>query len=660
MVRRGSVPDVQPTVTALQAIRVRVPPALAAWAAAERGRFVLWLPVAMAAGTAWYFALTYEPETWLGLGAALLAAVAALLCRRNMWACWICAMVCAAASGFGAAQIAAWRAPPLSEIPPHAAVVTGTVRAVEMLPRGRRITVEAASLDDAAPLARRVRLRLRDTDSTELAAGDEIRVRARLIRPAPPAYPGAWDLQRDAFFNGIGAFGYALGPSEVVIAARPSGPARWLQHARETIVARVGAVLPSPEGAIAATLLTGGTAQIPEADRAAFRDSGLAHLLAIAGLHIGIVMGLVFGATRLALAAWERAALHWPVKQIAAVSALAAGGGYMLLTGGHVPIIRSFAMASLFTLGVLAGRRALSLRALGLAMAALVLLAPNEVTGVSFQMSFSAVLALIAGYETLRPWLAGMHRVKRHLVMLALTSALAGTASAPYAAYHFGSIQLYFIIANMLAVPLAALWIMPAGLAALAVMPFHLEALALVPMGWGVEAVLWVGHTVSSWPAATLWVPHAPVWGLLVLSRGLAWLGIWRTRVRLAGIALIALGLASPAFERAPDILVSADARLIGIRTETGGSVQLRPGASNFTRDAWRVVWGDLGTLSCDTPACPLRPRADGPEVLLLTGEAGEDACTASLLVSAEPIRLRCPVPRIDRFSVWRDGAHAV
>jgi competence protein ComEC len=318
---------VQPTVIALQAIRVRVPPALGAWAAAERGRFALWLPVAMAAGTAWYFALTYEPAAWLGPCAALLAAVAGLLCRRSMVGCWICAMVCAAASGFGAAQVAAWHALPLSEIPFHATVVTGTVRAVEMLPHGRRITVEAASLDGAAPLARRVRLRLRDTDSAALATGDKIGVRARLRPPAPPAYPGAWDLQRDAFFNGIGAFGYALGPSEIVVAAQPSGPTRWLQHARETIVARVGAVLSGPEGAIAATLLTGGTAQIPEADPAAFRNSGLAHLLAIACLHIGIVMGLVFGATRLALAAWERAALHWPVKQIAAVAALAAGGG---------------------------------------------------------------------------------------------------------------------------------------------------------------------------------------------------------------------------------------------------------------------------------------------------------------------------------------------
>jgi len=113
-------------------------------------------------------------------------------------------------------------------------------------------------------------------------------------------------------------------------------------------------------------------------------------------------------------------------------------------------------MARLVTLGVVVGRRALSLRGLALAMAAIILMAPNEVLGVSFQMSFSAVLALIAGYEALRPWLSRLHgdgawprRLLGHVVALALTSALAGTASAPYGAYHFGHVQLYYVFANM-------------------------------------------------------------------------------------------------------------------------------------------------------------------------------------------------------------------
>jgi competence protein ComEC len=635
---------------------------LRAWAEAERGRFALFLPVLMAWGAAICLSLRAEPPVWLG-SAMLMASLAACTFQRVRPAA---SAIAALALGFAAAQAAILAAPPVLLVPGRAVVVSGTVQSVEPLPQGRRITVAAPRFGEGPAQRRSVRIRLRPADAADLQAGDSVRVRAMLRGPAPPAYPGAWDLQRDAFFAGLGAYGYALGPSERT-AEGAGGFAVSLHALREAIAGRIGRALPGAEGAVATTLLTGLGGGIPEADRAAFRNSGLAHLLAIAGLHIAIVMGLVFGGVRLALALWERAALHWPIKQAAALAALAAGGGYMLLTGAHVPIIRSFAMACLLTLGVLAGRRALSLRGLALAMAAIVLIAPNEVLGVSFQMSFSAVLALIAGYEKLRPWLLRLRgegswrrRLLGHVVALALTSALAGTFSGPFAAYHFGQIQLYNVAANMAAVPLTALWVMPAGLIALALMPLHLESLALAPMSWGISAILWIGRSVSSWPDATVSVPHMPGWGLAVVAGGLAWCGLWRTRLRWAGALAVAIGLASPAVSPPPDLLVSADARLIGLRGEDGVMLARAPGASNFTLDAWKVLWRapPLRPMpGCGQPACALH---GDPAVLLLSGNAGPSACVAALLVSAEPIRLDCDAPRIDRFSVWRDGAHAV
>ena len=141
--------------------------------------------------------------------------------------------------------------------------------------------------------------------------------------------------------------------------------------------------MPGAAGAVAVTLLTGFHERHSAADHDAFRASGLAHLLAVAGLHIGIVMGWALAFARLAFAASEHASLHWPTKKLAALAALAAGGGYMVLTGMHVPIVRSFAMACLFTVAVLAGRRAISLRGLALAATVLMLLEPEEVPGVS-------------------------------------------------------------------------------------------------------------------------------------------------------------------------------------------------------------------------------------------------------------------------------------
>ena len=660
-------------ITAIRTRRIAAMPWLGAWAIAERERFALWLPVFTGAGVLGYFQMDAEPAGWAA--PALLAGALAicLLAWRGLAARAAALALMAAATGFAAAQFATARAPAIEPLPRTAIVLTGTIRTIEITPAGRRITIAGGQWPDHPRLTRTVHVRLRPDDPAALADGDTVRVRAVLRPPSNPAYPGAWDLQRDAFFAGLAGGGRALGPIEVLDHANPHGLTAWWQGVRDGIAGRIMAALPAQDGGIAATLLTGISTAIPAADRAAFRDSGLAHLLAVAGLHIGIVMGLVMGGTRLALALSERAALFWPCKQLAAGAALAAGAFYLVLTGAHVPILRSFAMAALVTLGVALGRPAISLRGLALAAMAILIAAPQEAIGVSFQMSFAAVLALIAGYEALQPALArlrgdgwGRHAA-RHTAALVLTSLLAGAASAPFGAHHFGHVQVYFILANLAAVPLTALWVMPAGLAALALMPFGLERLALTPMGWGIDAILWIARTVAALPAATLAVPHSPGWGLAVLALGLAWLGLWRTRVRLAGLALILGGLAAGWISPPADLLVSDDGRLIAF---AGRYVQTRPGFSTFVHDAWEEYWattlaapfpedGAPGMAECDPDGCRL--LLGGSKVLLARSLRHMDCDGVALVVSAEPARDVCPgVALIDRFTVWRDGSQAV
>lgn len=341
-------------------------------------------------------------------------------------------------------------------------------------------------------------------------------------------------------------------------------------------------------------------------------------------------------------------------------------------------------MACLYTIAVFAGRQAVSLRGLALAACVLMMLEPQQVPGVSFQMSFSAVLALIAGYQVLRPMLRSLHgdgsrwrRFAGHLAALALTSALAGTASMPFAAYHFGHIQIYFILANMIAVPLAAFWVMPAGLFGLLLMPLGLGWLAFVPMGWGAAAILYVARATAALPAATLDVPHMPAWGLAITGLGMAWLGLWRSRLRLAGVPVIALGLMTPLMVRPPDLLVSADARLIGVRVGQTVYLQHVSGASKFTRELWlqdRAAGpptdlpkqGDAadGAVSCKPDVCLLRPAGQSKAAMLVRGASHPDGCAeTSVIVSAEPARRLCPQPwppLVDRFTVWRYGATAV
>jgi competence protein ComEC len=639
-----------------------------AWVEAERGRFVLLLPVAMGAAILGYFSLPAEPPLWLGCvfvagaGAALAAGWWRLDTR------FAALLLLAAALGFCRVQWRTAEMPPLLDsLARGAVVVQGPVQAVDILPNGRRVTL-ADPVTNGVKQRRDIRIKLSAGDAMVLAPGDIVTVRALLFKPDRPAYPGGWDSGRDAFFENLGASGFALGGVTLVRAASGQSFAMRLRGLREAIARNILQTLPIATGSIAVTLLTGFQQNIPPAEHQNFIAAGLAHLLAVAGLHVGIVMGLFFALTRFILSRWERTALHWPVKSIAAAVALLAGIGYAALTGAHLPILRSLAMASLVTLGIAAGRRAISLRGLAIAAMVIMLTTPEAVIGVSFQMSLSAVLALICGYAAARNLFARLHeatgparRTALHLGGLFYTSLLAGAASMPFAAFQFQQIQPYWIFANLIAVPVTALWVLPLGLAALALMPLHAAALALIPMGWGIAVIVACANAIATWPDAMLRVTPMPADSILLYAAGLAWLCIWRSKVSFLGLGFMALALAVYAGARPPDALVSPDAKLIAVRTEHGFLVLRQKKASNFVLAQWQPVWAGAPFTPVDPASCTQNACQFG--AILVVPNAAACSETAAVILSPEPLRDACDGEGrvvIDRFSVWREGAIAV
>lgn len=636
----------------------------------ERGRLFLFMPVAMCGGVLAYFDLTSEPP--IPLIAGFIAAAAFLLAvvwRRPAWRAPATLLLCAAL-GFGRAQWQALLMPPQLKVPHHAVIVSGHVVSVDILAKGRRVRIAAPRLDDGMALARAVRVKLRRGDDASVAAGDIVRVRALLFGPSRPAYPGGWYFGRDQYFSGLGAVGFAIGQLKITSHGTP-GWRGALRRLRETIASRVLAAMPPDTGPIAATLLTGFEEAIPPKERQAFITAGLAHILAVAGLHVGIVMGALFALARFLVGFSEFLLLRVPAKVIASIAAFAGGAVYAALTGFHVPIERSLAMAAVVLLGIVAGRRALSLRGLAAAALALILIEPQAVPGPSFQMSFSAVLALIAGYEAVGRrfhtrddgWRT---RLGRHVAALAFTSLLAGGASMPFAAYQFQQVQPYYILANLIAVPLTAIVVLPMGLVALVLMPLHLEALALAPMGWGIAVILAVARFVGHLPRALIEIGPSPGWAVAVLALGLALLGLLRSRLRFAGLGLIGVGLACMTMGRAPDVLVSPTASLVAVRA--GSTVRiLTTRMDRFTLDQWRPVFAhDSVTVTRAKSACAGGRCGfeHGRVLYLLDAAAAKGGCGgAKVVVSPVPLHGTCRAKGryvIDRFSVWRDGAIAL
>jgi len=558
---------------------------------AEGRRAILWLPVLMGGGIWLYFALDREPDPrWCALVALPFAALASGFARRAGLAVLALAMAMTAfGGGFALAVLAAPR-----------------VLLDRVVIYGR----------DPRDIPARVRVALLAADRAQAPRpGQRVRVYARLLPPGEPVEPGAFDFRLRAFFARLGAVGYARGAALVVPGAPPSGPldrlALWLARQRVQIADALVAALPGPRGAFAAAIVVGDRSNIDEVDAEALRASNLAHLLAISGLHMGLLTGLVFAFMRLLLAALPGGLAGVSAKKAAAVAALLAGLGYLMLSGATVATQRAFVMVAVAFTAVLLDRPAITLRGLALAAAVVLALRPVSLMDVGFQMSFAATAALVAGYEEVRRrsqahWGAtgGRRRprlgrvVVLYLAGLVFTSVVAGAATAPYAAYHFNRVAPYGLPANLAAVPAMGLVIAPAAIAAAVLAPLGLEAPALWLMGEGIAWVLKVAHAIAALPGAVRPVPAAPEAVLALVTLGGLWLVLWRGRLRLAGLAGIgaALVLWAGAPQR-PEVLIAPGARLIGV-LGPAGRVLDHSRAQSFAAETWLRRDGDSAAQS--------------------------------------------------------------
>ncbi|MEP3115110.1 ComEC/Rec2 family competence protein [Nisaea sp.] len=630
--------------------------------AENRPRAGLWLPVAFGAGIFSYFELLTEPPLWTGplVLVSLVLTVAAV--RRSMLFVFCLIPLLAAAAGFSAAQFRTWQvaAPVLKR--ETAASLSGIVEDVRVTSRGERLIVRVERLGRVGPENQpgRVRLLLLKRDRAP-PVGSRITVFGRFKPPPPPVAPYAYDFQRVLYFGGIGAVGFALGP----VAAEAAGDiplSGGLSVLRSDFSERIRSRLPGDTGALAAALLVGDRDWISESATEAMRDAGIAHLLAISGLHMGLVAGCVFFFIRLMLSLHPRIALRWPTRRMAATGAILFATVYLLLSGASVPTQRAYVMTLVVLIGVLIGRRAISMRLIASAAAIIMVVRPEYVLGASFQLSFAAVICLVAVYET-GTWNRypadgrRFGRFARHVGLLALSSFVASSATLPLALYHFQKAALYGVATNMLAVPAASLWIMPFGAAALILMPFGLEGLALVPMGWGIDGVLHLARIVQGWPYATHAVAAAPGWVIGVTACSGLWLCLLHGQIRFCAVPVlvVCLGVLVTSPWVPPTLVIADRAKMVGVFS--GSGIVSTSRHSGFAVDVWRRRAGveaqEGGPKSplrfhCDSLGCAM----DAPSIGFVAWSSdaqslAEDCLRADILVTRVRVPDTCSMPRL-------------
>lgn len=660
--------------------------ALPRWFASDTaaGRLLPWIPIAFGLGVVLYFTADREPSVWAACALAGALSIAAIVARARPLAFPL--LIGLATVAVGLATITLKSARIAHPILPHAATVSlsGFVEVREERERADRIVVRVHGIEGRLKEApERVRLSVKKRMAPPV--GTFIKVKARLKPPLRPLRPGGYDFSRDLYFQRIGATGFVTGA--VQIAQPPVLPSAWLRYAtfvegiRDAIDQRIRAAVPGDAGSIASALITGKRDAISQPVNDAMYISSLAHVLSISGYHMALVAGVVFFVVRALLALSPALAMRYAIKKWSALAALIAAFFYLLLSGAEVATQRSFIMTAIVLVAVMVDRSALTMRNLALAALGVMLLAPEAVVHPSFQMSFAATLALIAAYERGMPWAtAGANtsmgaRVAlwggREIAALILASIVAGLATMPFAAYHFHRLAPYGVLANLLAMPIVSVWVMPAGILALIALPFGFDALLWQAMGLGIDWMIAVALFVANLPGAVGRMAAFGTGPLLLCTLGLLLLALLRSPLRWSGAVVVLASAAWAVHAPLPDVYVADRGDVVAVRGTSGRLSVMRVGSSDaFAVREWLAADADARTpkdaslkdgVTCDEIGCTVRLAGGAIVALPFTAEAFEEDCRqAALAVSQRTAPPSCAATAIDR-TVWqRSGASAL
>lgn len=613
----------------------------------QRGYLFEWIPVCLAVGIGVYFALRFEPSVALLAGVGV-GVIAFMLLARVLGEAFgpfavagalvLCGFLLAAHRAHDVSgPVLGWR---------YYGPIEG--RVVNLDRSGSdavRITLDQVVLENVRPkrTPKRVRISLHGDQSLSVPPSPGLRIMTtgHLSPPGGPVEPGGFDFQRHAWFAELGAVGYTRVPVLAIAPASEGHAGLAIFRVRMAASAHVLEVLPGDTGGFAVAVTTGARSAISQSALEDLRASNLAHLLAISGLHMGLLTGFVFALLRIGLALLPAIALRMPVRKIAAAGALVAATGYLALSGGNVATERAFIMVAVALCAIMVNRRAISLRAVAIAAIIVLVLRPEALLGPGFQMSFAATTALVAVFGYMRD-----HQIKigpkwvQPVVAVLLASGISGLATAPVGAAHFNAISHYGLLANLLSVPVMGTVVVPAAVLGLCLTPIGLDWIGLWVMGLGLRWILEVGAFVAALDGARSYVPGPGGAVLPLIAFGFLWLILWQGRLRMAGIAAVLGAFVLWAGTERPIGLIAENGTLVGVMTHEGRALS-KPKGAGFIAQNWLENDGDP---SIQIKAAARWPKGQGPrlpgggQLRHLSGKRaveGFDGCVAGQIVVA-------------------------
>lgn len=638
----------------------------------ERPQWFLWTPVLFGLGIAVYFAWPVEPPLW-PIAAAFVLVFARLIRVWQRPVRYVLMAVLIVIAGFGVAKLRTWQVTaPVLEKEIKIRWIEGDVDSIQLLPKGAKLVLENLQIPRVDVVPKRVRVKVWSIPD-DLVPGDRVKVLASLSPPSRPAYPGGYDFQRHMFFEQLGGLGYSLKAPEIIQKRQNGGWHMFWQEQRANIAKSIQSILPREQAGIAIALLVGEQTGIPKNVVDTLREVGLVHILSISGMHMTMIGGLLFFSIRLLLALVPGLALRYPIKKWAAGAAIVGTFVYMYLAGAPLPTQRSFLMIALVFLAIIVDRTAISQRTVAIAALFILILFPEALLSISFQLSFAAVIMLIAVFEYVdkRGWLkmgekSWLQRVYVYLLGIIITTLAAQFATTAISLFYFSQFYVYGVLGNLLAVPLSAVWIMPFGLLSLIAWPLGLHGWPLLIMGQGIELMIVSARMIADFPGSSFMLPKYPQWLMYVIVLSGLWLCFWQQKWRWYGVPVLLLGHLLLLYPYAkPLALVNEEAKLWAIQ-DADGHMQLNTlRRDRFVSGQWLNLVGQSQKQGiredfCDTDGCIF--AAEKLAIVYTLEGLVEDCQPDWQLVDLTyaPRDLQCENTVVDAWRLRREGAAAI
>lgn len=590
----------------------------------EAESLIVWYAVCFALGAAFYFALPVELPVWTIVVFLELILLLLYLSRtkREQFKFWTYVLLFALGISITKAD-SMYRAANLENNLPEITYLRGKVKELDYNSNNRpRIRLTAVD-NFERPLKGDFRISL-------IYAEDWLKpeVCVEMVAKLPPRFTpnplSNYNYERTNFYKGISAGGYSIAPLFQTECDEPTPQmAKTIGYIRNYIQKTITQNTTAAQGGIIKALTIGDKSSISETLSADYRTAGLAHFLAISGMHMGMIALLVFFLFRALL--FFVGAGRYDLRKPAAVTALVFTFAYFLISGQSISCIRAFVMTSLVLLGVLLNRRAISLRLWAFAVLVVTVITPSAVVSPGFLMSFAAVLGLVSFYEKygnrLRSWLSSQSLAGKfgaYLAGVLITDLVASLMTLPYSMYYFHQISVYTSLGNLLAAPVIAFWVMPALLLLLISLPLGAGAYAVKPLAAGVDVINHITAWVASLPAAKSGegVGAMPDWSIFVLTLGLLWLCIWQSRWRKWGWLGIAVGLAGLYLTPAADFVFDENGTTYAYKN-ISGKLSLSPYHKNrFLAKMWTGANkpAEDTELECTEESCVYKKRIEFSE----------------------------------------------